>query len=33
MLSLDEVLNDLLVAKDRKLLLERGLLFEGYIQL
>jgi hypothetical protein len=31
--SLDEVLNDLLVAKDRKLLLERGLLFEGYIQL
>jgi hypothetical protein len=32
-LSLNKVLYDLLVAKDGKLLLERGLLFEGYVKL
>jgi hypothetical protein len=31
-LGLNKVLDDLLVAKDGKLLLERGLLFEGYIK-
>jgi hypothetical protein len=33
MLGLNEVLDDLLVAEDSKLLLERGLLFECNVEL